>query len=114
MNSILNGRRCVMYLMLPGFFLTSCNSPKQKAIPVKYIIEIKEMRFQPATLTVQAGDTVEWINKDFVDHDITEENKREWSSLLLATGKSWSLVVTKSANYYCSIHQVMKGKLLVQ
>jgi len=114
MNSDLNSIWRVIYVMLPGIILISCNSQKQKAIHLRHIIEIKEMRFQPAELTVHAGDTVEWINRDFVDHDVTEENKKEWSSTPLAAGKSWHRVITKSVGYYCSIHQVMKGKLLVQ
>jgi plastocyanin len=114
MNDIVFAVRRIMYIMLPGSLLISCNSPTPKTNPVKYTIEIKEMRFQPAELTLHAGDTVEWINRDFVDHDITEENKKEWSSSPLAAGKSWQRVIHKSASYYCSIHQVMKGKLLVQ
>ena len=103
-----------MLLMLPGFLWIACKPPEQKSKPVKHIIEIKEMRFQPAELTIHAGDTVEWINQDFVDHDITEESTKEWHSSPLSAGKSWQWVITKNTDYYCSIHQVMKGKLIVQ
>ena len=79
-----------------------------------YNVEIKQMQFQPASLTVQKGDTVVWINNDIVAHDVTEEKGRLWTSGPLAPGASWSLVVTESADYYCSIHVVMKGKLVVK
>jgi plastocyanin len=72
------------------------------------------MQFQPKELTVQKGDTIVWINRDIVAHDVTEESGKAWHSSPLATGNSWQLVATRSANYYCSIHVVMKGKLLVQ
>ena len=72
------------------------------------------MQFQPAELIVQKGDTVVWINRDIVAHDVTEEPNKGWTSSVMPTGKSWSLVVTQSADYYCSIHVVMKGKLIVQ
>ena len=71
------------------------------------------MKFQPAELTVNKGDTVIWINKDIVPHDITEIN-RAWASPLLNTGDTWEKVVTESASYFCSIHVVMKGKLIVK
>ena len=79
-----------------------------------YNVEIKQMQFQPATLTLQKGDTVVWINHDIVAHDVTEETSKLWASGPLAPGASWSLVVTESADYYCSIHVVMKGKIVVQ
>ncbi len=79
-----------------------------------YNVEIKQMQFQPAELLVQKGDTVVWINHDIVAHDITEQAGKLWASGPLAPGKSWSLVVTESSDYYCSIHVVMKGRLIVQ
>ena len=72
------------------------------------------MKFQPAELIVQKGDTVVWINNDIVAHDVTEESSKAWTSSVMPVGQSWSLVVTQNADYYCSIHVVMKGKLVVQ
>jgi plastocyanin len=97
-----------------GFLLLSCKSTPETTVPKKHTIEIKAMKFQPAELIVNSGDTVVWINRDIVAHDVTEEPGKAWTSSLMPTGASWSFVVTKSADYYCSIHVVMKGKLLVQ
>lgn len=77
-------------------------------------VEIKQMKFVPSELTLQKGDTVMWINKDFVLHDVTEENNKSWTSSPIAIGDSWSKVVTESADYYCSLHLIMKGKLSVE
>ena len=71
------------------------------------------MQFQPAVLTIKKGDTVTWINKDFVDHDVTEEKLRAWKSPTIKAGKKFSRVITASTEYFCSIHVVMKGKLKV-
>ena len=103
-------------ICLSGFiFLLSSCAPTEVKIPNKlYTVEIKEMKFQPEELTLQKGDTVVWINRDIVAHDATEEKGRNWTSGPLASGESWSLVVTENADYFCSIHVVMKGKLLVQ
>lgn len=72
------------------------------------------MKFQPAEMIVEKGDTVVWINKDIVTHDVTEETGKRWTSGPLVPGESWSLIVKESADYYCSIHVVMKGRLVVQ
>lgn len=79
-----------------------------------HTVLIKQMKFEPAELTLHKGDTVLWINKDITDHDVTEETKKAWASPKLPVGKSWMKVVKESVDYYCSIHVVMKGKLIVE
>lgn len=96
------------------FLLNSCATETEKMKPKVHTVEIRLMKFQPAELIVQKGDTVVWINHDIVAHDVTEESGKAWTSSLIPVGKSWSLVVTQSADYYCSIHVVMKGKVVVQ
>lgn len=76
-------------------------------------VHIKNMKFEPAQLTVNKGDTVVWTNLDFVTHDVTEIKNKTWSSSPLIKGKTWKLVVKQSADYYCSIHVMMKGEITV-
>ena len=71
------------------------------------------MKFEPEVLAVRSGDTVTWINKDLVDHDVTEEKSKAWRSSPLKPGQKFSRVVKTNADYFCSIHVVMKGKLKV-
>lgn len=82
--------------------------------PQTHTIEIKQMAFSPAAITVSKGDTVVFVNHDLVDHDITEEDKRSWSSSPLPPGQSWSKIMDESTNYFCSLHVVMKGKITVK
>src|SRR5678816_2490460 len=89
------------WLLCFVFLLNGCTSTPEKAINKVYNIEIKQMQFQPAFLTLQKGDTVVWVNHDIVAHDVTEEKSKLWTSGPLAPGKSWSLVVTQNADYYC-------------
>ncbi|MBS1748842.1 MAG: cupredoxin domain-containing protein [Bacteroidetes bacterium] len=99
------------------YVLNSCNSiitnntMKQNKTDT---VEIKQMAFFPATITVNKGDTIVFINHDLVDHDVTEENKKLWTSSPLHPGQAWSKVFTEPANYFCSLHVVMKGKIVVQ
>lgn len=93
-------------------FLCSCNASEPKS-PSTDTVVIDEMKFNPETITVNKGDTIVFINKDLVDHDVTEVNKK-WASPPLSMGDTWKLVADESADYYCTIHVVMKGKIIVK
>ena len=75
-------------------------------------VVIEEMRFAPARLTVAPGDTVSWINRDFVPHTATAAD-RSWNSGTLEQGDRWSLVVEDggSIDYTCLFHPTMSGRL---
>lgn len=99
------------YLSLTFICCSSAHNTKQ---PQARTVEIRQMQFQPSTLRVNKFDTVIFVNHDFVDHNITEESGRGWTSSSLPPGKSWKFIITQSAGYYCTIHPVMKGELLVE
>lgn len=84
-----------------------------QAGPHKFIVEIKKMQFNPGELSIQKGDTVIWINYDLTNHCITDINK-SWTSAPIVPGKYWQKAFNKSADYYCALHLVMKGKVVVQ
>ena len=96
------------------FVLVSCFvGCSENHTPKVHVVEMKQMQFQPAELTVQKGDTVEFLNHDMVAHNIVEA-KGTWSSSILPAGKSWKTVIDKSYDYICTIHPTMKGKLIVK
>ncbi|MFL5788986.1 MAG: plastocyanin/azurin family copper-binding protein [Flavisolibacter sp.] len=101
-------------LLFSIILLENCSQAPENANPKSYLVEIKAMQFQPSELIVHRGDTIVFINRDILVHDVTEETNKAWTSSPLSTGQSFSLVVSENADYYCSIHPVMKGKLLVQ
>ncbi|MGV9003556.1 plastocyanin/azurin family copper-binding protein [Flavobacterium sp.] len=92
---------------------TSYVVAEEPYLPQNHTVEIKDMLFQPAILTVHAGDTVVWVNKDMVTHDVTQTDKA-WASPPLLSGASWKKVIVKTDSYYCSIHVVMKGRVIVE
>jgi plastocyanin len=113
---------CSLLLLL---ILDSCSSPSERQAPKPdtqaeepnpsiYSVEMTQMKFFPAELKVRKGDKVVFVNHDILTHDVTEEAKKAWSSSPLANGQSWVLVATESVNYFCSIHPVMKGKIIVE
>jgi plastocyanin len=101
-------------LIIPLISLAGCSSEPDKIVPELHTIVISEMRFNPAELTINKGDTVVFVNKDLVVHDITEVPDKTWTSSNLSPGQSYKMAVRTSADYFCSIHPVMKGKIVVQ
>lgn len=100
-------------VILVGIFLAlGCKGSKHK--PASHTVLIEQMKFQPADLTVEPGDSITWINKDLVTHNIVALPDSAWRSSILQSGASWTLVPKKSSDYYCSIHVVMKGKIEVK
>lgn len=74
-------------------------------------IEISGFAFVPKQLEVKTGDTITWINKDIVPHNIVESIDQRVISPDLATGETYTFVVKKSMVYHCRFHPSMKGKL---
>jgi plastocyanin len=86
------------------------------AAPQRHVVEIQGMKFQPEVLAVQRGDTVVWINRDIVPHTATSTRKSGWNTGTLAQGDSGQYVVRHRGEdpYFCQLHPVMLGKLIVR
>ena len=84
------------------------------AKPQVHTVLIEGMRFQPEGLSVTAGDTVVWVNRDMVPHTATASG--HFDSGELAPGKSWTHTVrdTGEFSYLCTYHPLMKGMLRVR
>lgn len=78
-----------------------------------HIIDIQSSAFSRKTLTISAGDTVIWRNKDIVPHTATGKG---FDSGNLDSGASWKFVFRKKGNYsyICTYHPSMKGTIIVK
>ena len=78
-------------------------------------IGIDNFRFTPAELTVAAGTKVEWINQDDVPHLIVSKTGAFKPSPLLDTDQKFSATLSKAGtyDYFCSLHPMMQGKIVV-
>ena len=76
-------------------------------------ITIHDLAFSPAEVNAKVGDTIEWVNSDFVDHTATAKGGA-WD-VAVATGKSaqFKLVQPGTVAYYCKIHPNMTGTIHV-
>jgi plastocyanin len=82
----------------------------------RHVVEIQGMKFHPEVLEVQRGDTVVWINRDIVPHSATSTRKSGWNTGSLAQGDSGQYVTRQPGEqpYFCQLHPVMLGKLIVR
>ena len=109
----------LVVLTLGGLLLGSCQSDNAadnnatSFTPKKDTVVIEQMVFTPAELTVHKGDTIVFINKDILAHDVTEKDSK-WASPKLNMEDSWTKVADDSFEYFCSIHVVMTGKVNVE
>jgi plastocyanin len=83
------------------------------AAPATHEVTIEDMRFDPPTLTVQAGDSVTWVNKDLVPHTASAP---AFDTQTIAPNASLTLTIEKPGSYAyaCRFHPGMLGTLLVQ
>jgi plastocyanin len=75
------------------------------------MVNIKNLKFMPADVTVHVGDTIVWTNQDFVAHTATARNK-DWD-VNIPAGKTGSIVIQKAGDvdYFCRFHPNMTGKV---
>ena len=79
-----------------------------------HTVRLDNMQFQPATLTVRAGDRITWKNGDVVPHTATVASR--FDSGAIAPGKSWTQAAPPPGRYdvVCTFHPGMKAVLVVQ
>ncbi|MGI0019607.1 MAG: cupredoxin domain-containing protein [Nitrososphaera sp.] len=79
--------------------------------------------YSPSPLTVKVGDTVTWINNDFEQHTVTSgtgmsdpNSGDELSSYLMSFGARYEHTFDEAGQYeyYCQIHPMMKGEVVVE
>lgn len=74
-------------------------------------VTIDHLAFAPATVSAHAGDTIEWVNKDFVAHTATARDKS--FDVMIPAGGKGHLTVTAAGgvDYFCRFHPMMKGRI---
>lgn len=104
----------IKFLLLFGLFI-GYSATSQNTSSKTYVVVIENMQFNPTEIVVHIGDTVRWVNKGMVPHDVTEgetaNDTKDWSSPLLKPGESWEKIITVDAAYHCSLHVTMKGEI---
>jgi plastocyanin len=92
--------------------------------PRRHVVEIRGMAFHPAVLEVHRGDTIVWVNRDFVPHTATAApsaarraaRNPSWDTGRLAPEESGRYVPLGEGEveYFCALHPPMRGRLIVR
>lgn len=77
-------------------------------------ISIADFAFDQPALEIPVGTTVEWVNNDDTDHDVTSDDG-SFVSETLAPGDTFTYTFTAAGDfpYICSIHPQMTANIVV-
>jgi plastocyanin len=77
-------------------------------------IKMKNLVFEPAQVTAHVGDSIEWVNEDFIGHTATARNK-DWD-VNIPANKSGRVTLQHAGkvDYYCRYHPYMAGSINVE
>ena len=78
-------------------------------------VTIDNFTFAPATITIEPGTTVKWLNRDDIPHTIVEKSLA-FRSKALDTDDSFSHQFDDIGvvDYFCSLHPHMTGRVIVR
>ncbi|MCW3016863.1 MAG: blue (type 1) copper domain protein [Solirubrobacterales bacterium] len=93
---------------------TAAATPATSGGAVK--VSMKNIAFNPKSVTVKVGDKVTWTNDDSVDHNVTAASGADFKSDNFGQGGTFAYTPTKAGTiqYTCTIHPGMNGTVIVQ
>jgi plastocyanin len=96
--------------------LLASSVPFARAEGTPGTVTIDNFSFGPTTLSVKAGTTVTWTNRDDIPHGIASSNNAFKRSAALDTDDSYSFTFTTPGTYqyFCYLHPHMVGSIVVE
>jgi len=90
-------------------------APATQAAVATSAVTIDNFSFMPAAITVKAGTTVTWTNKDEEPHSVVSSQEPMRSPTLAGTTNTFSHTFTRPGTYAynCGIHPFMHGTVEV-
>ncbi|MFA6215501.1 MAG: cupredoxin domain-containing protein [Patescibacteria group bacterium] len=82
--------------------------------PKQVEVSITNFSFQPQTIEINAGDTVQWTNSDQTAHAVTIDNRIDTGDI--DPGKTAKIKFNdkETINYHCRLHPSMTGTVIVK
>ena len=78
-------------------------------------IDLRDLAYRPASIEIEAGTTVEWVNGDPLAHTVTAADTT-FDSGLIEPGRSWrrTFTVPGTWRFACTPHPFMRGVIVVR
>ena len=87
---------------------------KGGSVPGANEVWIQNMAFDPSSITVTAGTTVTWTNKDAIGHTVTSDSGLFDSGTIGLNGTySYTFATVGAFKYHCKIHPGMIASVTV-
>ena len=107
-----------MRMIVPAFVLgaaVACGLVPVVAQTTGVPVAIDNFVFGPERLTVKAGTTVTWTNRDDIPHAVVSKTGL-FKSRVMDTDQSYSFTFSTPGtySYFCSLHPHMTGKIVVE
>lgn len=95
----------------PALAASAATTPAQPAS-----VDIRSFAFTPKALTIHTGTRVVWTNRDEEPHVVVSAGKQFAASRALDTSDSYAVTFDHPGTYtyYCAIHPMMVGTIIVQ
>jgi amicyanin len=78
-------------------------------------VKIDNFTFAPQQITVKAGDSVTWTNRDDIPHTVTSKTMAFRSKALDTNDKfTFTFSTPGTYAYFCSLHPHMTGAVVVE
>ncbi|NLU82627.1 plastocyanin/azurin family copper-binding protein [Rhodococcus sp. HNM0569] len=104
--------------LLAAVSLTACGGASDASSEPAVVIEVKDMAYSPAQVTIEKGQTVQWHFDDGgLPHDVVGEGALEGTlkSELLTEGTfEYTFDEAGTFDYHCTPHPMMVGTIVVE
>jgi plastocyanin len=92
---------------------TAASSAATPAPKPNATVVMKGLKFTPRRVTIHKGQTIEWVDKDLVDHSVTAKG---FNSPDFAQGETWSHTFARAGviRYHDHLNPSMKGIVVVK
>jgi len=94
---------------------TTITTTSRPTNPKTYNVEINSTGFSPSELKIKKGDSVIWVNRDYMEHTVTSDSG-ELDSGYLKQNKIYDHTFDNSGTfeYFCELHPYAIGKITVE
>jgi plastocyanin len=79
-------------------------------------VTMQDIKFEPANVTIDAGQTVTWTNDDSVGHDVTGDDFKSGDPGAMQNGDTFEHTFDTAGtfDYVCTVHPGMEGSVTVK
>jgi plastocyanin len=102
----------ILIFAILALFLFSCKKDKMPAASNE--VWMNNMQFSPSSITISAGTTIKWTNKESVTHTVTSDNSL-FDSGDMGNESTFSYTFSNAGTYpyHCKYHADMKASVIV-